>query len=126
MKKILFTLLAIISTSLVIGQGPVDSAKKSKDVVKISETEHKVVQYFANGMIKSESFYADNQPNGTWLGYNESGAITTIQNYKAGTRVGNWVVMSKDGLSKYVTKYENNKRVSVERIDGTGNVIASR
>ncbi len=125
MKKFLIIVLSIASINMGMGQSATPDTKE-KEVVKISETEYKVVRYHSNGTVKTESYYADNQPNGTWLGYDENGTIVSIQNYDGGMRTGTWIVMSKDGQSKYVTKYENNQQVSTEKIDATGTVIASR
>ena len=128
MKKLVSTALLFLGASLFLVAQTTDyyDQNKSQEVVSISKYEFKVVNFFDNGKVKSEAYYLNDEPNGTWIGYNQNGEIETIQNYSMGSRVGNWIRMSKDGRTKYITKYVDNQIVSTSRIDETGSVIASR
>lgn len=73
----------------------------------------KEVCYYPNGQKMSEGEYVENQMNGLWTYWYESGKVWTTGNYRKGVDHGLKTVYHPNGAKYYEGMFENGERVGL-------------
>lgn len=74
----------------------------------IDGSEVNKIDYFETGAVKETGMFINNLKEGRWVRYDESGAIISEANFKAGKRDGLTYVKADDGAVMYEIRYNNN------------------
>ncbi len=106
MKKILLTIVCLVSVSIAFSQ----TQKKEKLTVQGDLVE--TVQFHDNGAVAQTGFYTKKgKLQGEWISYDANGAKTAVAQYDNGNKVGTWKFYQGETL-KEVT-YTNSKIAKV-------------
>lgn len=97
---------------------------QAQDVKPLYEKEGdliKVTHFHDNGTVKEQGYYKDKLLHGTWKRFDAEGNKTVVAQYRAGKKVGKWLVWNEKGLQE--VSYENNIVAKVESVK-TGTELA--
>lgn len=110
MKNLLFTIIFGLFTLIAIGQ----EKNNIKKITKGGLIE--VTIYYDNGEVMQHGSYdTAGKLHGQWNSYNEDGTRKCIAFYDFGAKVGTWIYWDKDSKTNVV--YDNNKIISIEKVD---------
>lgn len=105
MKKIMFVLAIIFSTTMVYAQGCSKTCTKKDTYVKNGNVIEATL-YHDNGVIAQTGTYTlDNKLEGEWISYDMDGNRTALANYSNGEKVGTWLFYQGSQLREVT--YEN-------------------
>ena len=118
MKNIFFIVLLILCTSTIYSQQT--QLTKTEDKGDLKE----VTIYYENGGIMQHGFYTKSgNLHGGWESYNIDGTRKCVAFYDKGVKVGTWYYWDKGIQTKVV--YDNNKIISVEKVNSESNSTKS-
>lgn len=72
---------------------------------------NKLTYFFKNGKIKAEGIFANDQMEGEWKFYRESGQLWQIGNFLHNKKNGPWIRYDKNDEVEYMENFENDKLV---------------
>jgi antitoxin component YwqK of YwqJK toxin-antitoxin module len=129
MKSILMV-VALLSSFMAVAQENIvrefyaDGSLKS--VQYVSGERIRTVKYHENGTLSEKGWFANGQPDGTWVQYDPNGELVARVQYDEGKRNGKWMIRSVSDNTMMRLQYRNGKLVKGEQLNSTGEVIALR
>ncbi len=106
MKKIVFLLVFVFTTTLLFAQEAI-----KKELVKKGNLIEAAI-YHDNDVLAQEGFYTlDGKLQGLWTSYDTNGKKTAVANYNKGEKVGTWYFYQGDVLHE--VNYDNNSIAKV-------------
>lgn len=67
--------------------------------------------YFKNGVKKAEGRYENDQMEGEWLFYRETGQLWQVGHFAGGRKNGTWVRYDKENNEEYRASFRDDKEV---------------
>jgi len=108
-NKVLVVAFLLFSTILFA------QSKNDRKIKKVGDL-YEVTIYYDNGNIRQHGFLTnDKKLHGSWESYNKDGSKQCEATYNNGLKVGVWFYYYDGKKTKVV--YDNNKIVSVEKLD---------
>lgn len=71
----------------------------------------RLTYFFKNGKVKAEGGFVDDNMEGEWKFYRETGQLWQVGNFTRGKKNGSWVRYDRNGQLKYQEAFENDKRM---------------
>lgn len=70
---------------------------------------NKLTYFFKNGKVKAEGLYENDQMEGEWKFYRETGQLWQVGNFKNGKKNGFWVRYDRSNQLEYHETFEDDK-----------------
>lgn len=86
----------------------------------------KIMRWYLNGNVSSESEYKDNKVHGTHTHYYSNGVMLSEENYDNGSAQGQWLQWYEDGMPAEKGYYDNNKRNGIWEIYHPDGILAEK
>jgi antitoxin component YwqK of YwqJK toxin-antitoxin module len=97
-----------------------------KSVQYVSGERIRTVKYHPNGTLSEKGWFANGQPDGTWVQYDPNGVLLARVHYSDGKRDGKWSIRSViDGTVTRV-QYRDGKLMRAEQYGTNGEMVALR
>ncbi|GAA4422776.1 hypothetical protein GCM10023188_00760 [Pontibacter saemangeumensis] len=71
----------------------------------------RLTYFFKNGKVKAEGDFDDDNMEGEWKFYRETGQLWQVSNFTKGKKNGFWVRYDRNGQLEYQEAFENDKRM---------------
>ena len=72
---------------------------------------NRLTYFFKNGKIKAEGVFENNQMEGEWKFYRETGQLWQVGNFLNGKKNGSWIRYDKNDQLEYMENFKDDKVV---------------
>lgn len=85
---------------------------KYKNGQKVCElTGDRLIYYFKTGLVKAEGSFINDQMEGEWKFYRETGQLWQVANFKEGKKDGRLIRYDRNGLLEYDKTFKEGKLI---------------